>query len=70
MESKLSTQEKIKFFKSVLESIHQQIDLVNQGLILDSGETKPEIIDSTELRRLEAEARECEAKIAELESHI
>jgi len=70
MESKLSSQEKILFFKSVLKSIHQQIDIVNQGLILDSGEIKPEIVDSAELRELEARARECETKIAELENRM
>jgi hypothetical protein len=58
--------DEIEFYQSALNSIKQQISREKEGLILDSGTIKPDIINWTEIAELEEDKKKYEKKLAEL----
>lgn len=58
---------RIKFYKSAIFSIEDQIAQEKDGLILDSGMRRPDIVNTATIRRLEKQLMECRRILAELE---
>jgi len=61
---------KLTAYQGALQCVKQQIDREKEGLILDSGTCRPEIVNWPEIERLKKEALEYEAIIIELQTEL
>jgi hypothetical protein len=62
--------DELEFYQSVLNYTKQQISREKEGLILDSGTIKPEIVNWTTVAELEEDVKKYEKIIEELQTAL
>ena len=67
---KQAIQKNIEIYQNVVSSVRRQIDRELEGLVLDSGKVRPEIVNMAVIYRLEQKIAEYEKKIADLQEEL